>query len=634
MRRSQVQRFLFAAAFVLAFTNLTRAELKLAHVFSDNMVLQRDLPIVISGTVEPGAKVEVTFGNQGAIGTANTEGKFQIPLPPLPANSTPQTLTVTAGGSKASVSNVLVGDVWLCSGQSNMAMTLHDSAGGDAFATQHGTNDQIRMLMVSKRFTDKVQPTHEGKWKVCTPEDAKTFSGVGFSFVASLKQDPALKDVPIGLIDSSFGATVIEAWIPQADLAGFDAKEIGNSMFGKATEHFNAMIAPLFPLPIKGVVWYQGESNSNRPDTYAKFFATLTQSWRKGFNQPQLPFIIVQLPAYNAKFSELFFTWVREQEAQAAAADKDVGLVVTYDTHNGSNLHPPEKIIIGERAALVASKLVYGENVTSSGPSFKSADIDGPTVHVTFNTAGDGLKTSDGSPTVRGFMLAGADGQYRYASGTLEGEDQVKLSAEGIVAPKTIRFAWEAVPKANLVGGTSGLPALPFRTDDFAPTDVELVSSPPPRTVKNTAYEATVDWFGRLTSLGIFGQQFLSNDLGLDGGSSIPTFFGPRPLITATEISPQEITFSDPEVKLTYKFGLDTIELTLQNSSKTEVSFQLALAPAVEAGEGNNPELKRGDAKLKTTGFDKIEKQPNGKTFLKLSVPAENSRTMKLTATK
>ena len=344
-------------------------------------------------------------------------------------------------------------------------------------------------------------------------------------------------------------------------------------MFGKPSEHYNAMIAPLVPFAIRGVVWYQGESNADRAASYAALLSTMINSWRRDFRRPDLPFVVIQLPSYNATMSDHFFTWVREEQARVAATTSNVSLVVTYDTHDGSDLHPPQKIPVGERAAGSALKLVYGEKRIDSGPAFKSRSIDGPRVRVTFDTGGGPLATSDHSPAVRGFMLAGDDGLYRLAEGRIADEDTVTISTDNVPEPKTVRFAWAGAPDANLID-QSGLPAAPFRTDTLSRDDTAYVHQPIRRSVKTPAYEVEIDSIGGIRSLGVHGEQFVSNALGMNGGSCIPTFFGPRNLNRIEEVGPTELNFRDAEVKLSYKFAAESVSMSIENKTQLNSHFK------------------------------------------------------------
>lgn len=602
-----------------------RAEaLSLASVFSDNMVLQRGRPVPIWGTADPGAMVEVDFCGQQASAIADAAGTWSATLDRLTASVDGKSLVVRSGNDTISIDNVLVGDVWLCSGQSNMQMPLKDTDGGKKFAEEHGDNPRMRLLMVPKKFTASPQDAQDGKWELATPESASQFSAVGFSFGALLADSPALKDVPIGLIDSSFGGTTAEGWISAAELATFDKDELGNSMFGQPTEHYNAMIRPLVPLAIRGVVWYQGESNSDRPAIYGSLLDTLIASWRRDFQSPNLPFIVIQLPAYNQPFQRNYFTWIREQQANVARQTAGVSLVVTYDTHDGSDLHPREKLLIGKRAADSARAEVYGEALPASGPQYAQHRVDGDKVHIDFDTHGEKLRTTDGGRSVRGFQLAASDGDFKFARGAIVDDDTVVVSSPRVAAPREIRFAWGGVPDANLVS-TANLPAAPFRTDDLPPESAEFVHVPTSRAIKTPYYEAEIDATGSLRSFGVRGEQFISNELGANGGSCIPTFFGPRSLNQVEEVGPRELVFSDAEASVRYRFSARGVMIIVQNNTANEIEFQIAVAAEVEDKGNSGNVLRKRSARLIATGFGRVE--PATETVrLKVSIPAGTSR--------
>lgn len=609
-----------------------------ASVFTDNMVVQRDRPFSVWGTAEAGERVEVHFGSDRAIVRADADGHWLATLGPMIANREPQSLVIRSGESTYTINNVLVGDVWLCSGQSNMQLTLGESAGGKQFADEHGNNPQIRLLMVPKLFAAELRDAQDGRWKPATPETVLQFSAVGFSFAALLAATPMMHDVPIGLIDSSFGGTAVEGWIPRADLDAFKKSELSSSMFGQPSEHFNAMLRPLVPMTLRGVVWYQGESNSDHPAVYGKLLKQMIGAWRREFRNSNLPFILIQLPAYNAPFQDKFFTWIREQQVTVADTSVGVSLVVTYDTHDGSDLHPREKIPVGARAAQVALASVYGEELIARSPRYVEHSVQGDRVRVRFNVYGEKLETSDGEKSVRGFQLAGSDGEFRFAHGTIVDSDVVRVFVPGISTPKYIRFAWAGVPDANLAN-SAGLPAVPFRTDRFPPEGVEFVRVPTRRAVRTPRYELELDAAGSLRSLGVKGQQFLANDLGMDGGSCVPTFLGPRNLNQVTEVGPQHLKFCDNEVDVSYQFNFADVRIDVMNHSAAELEFRIALAPEVTYGdvkaasaEDKTLDLSKGLAVIRATGFDDASTSHRNCLRLTARVPAHEARSMRFEA--
>lgn len=604
-----------------------------ASVFTDDMVLQREQPLPIWGTADAGAKVEVQFGDGRAMCIADSTGHWLATLKSMPANTHPQPLLIQSGGSKVSLANVLVGDVWLCSGQSNMQMPLGDVAGGPEFAHAHGNNPLIRLLLVPKLFTAEPSDAQKGHWTTLSSDVAQQFSAVGISFGAALAESPALHGVPLGLIDNSFGGTTIEAWIPAGDLKPFDPGNLGNSMFGKPTEHFNAMVQPLLPMAIRGVVWYQGESNADRPAIYGKLLDTMILAWRREFHERDLPFLMIQLPAFNAPFQKHFFTWIREQQALVAKRAAGVSLVVSYDTHDGSDLHPREKIPLGERAAVTARGNVYREDVIATGPEYVSHVVDGAEARITFDTRGAALTTGDRSPIVRGFQLAGTEGKYRFATGKIVAPNTVVVSVPEVASPKNVRFAWGAVPNANLVG-TAGLPAVPFRTDSYPPDDIEFVHVPVHRAVKTLSYELEFDASGSLRSFGVGGEQFISSDLGAGGGSTIPTVFGPRNLSQVEELSPRQLVFHDKEVSLSYLFDPVSVTIEINNRAADPLVYQISLATGVTTNLNGAIDVRKGNVTLQATGFDNTPVSESRKPLLKLTVPPKQVRIGKLQTAK
>jgi sialate O-acetylesterase len=622
-----------AALLLVPISSLADSALLPASVFTDGMVLQREKPIPIWGTGDAGAKVEIQFGEARAACITDPAGHWLATLKSMPANSRSQSLVIRSGESKVLLTNVLVGDVWLCSGQSNMQMPLGDVAGGSEFAHALGNNPIIRLLAVPKLFTTEPSDSQKGRWTAVSPNTARQFSAVGISFGAALAESPVLHGVPLGLIDSSFGGTAIEAWIPADDLKPFDPSNLGNSLFGKPAEHYNAMVRPLIPLAIRGVLWYQGESNSDRPAIYGKLLDTMVRAWRREFHQQDLPFVVIQLPAYNTPFQKHFFTWIREQQALVAKRTAGVSLVVSYDTHDGSDLHPREKIPLGERAATAARDNVYRENLVAASPEFVSYVVDDAEARITFNTHGATLTTSDRSPVVRGFQLAGTEGKYRFATGKIVAPNTVVISVPEVTSPKDVRFAWGAVPNANLVS-TAGLPAVPFRTDSYSPNDLEFVHVPVHRAVKTLAYELELDAFGSLRSLGVGGEQFISNDLGAAGGSTIPTVFGPRNLAQVEELSPSQLIFYDKEVSLSYLFDPVSVTIEINNRAADPLVYQISLAAGVTTNLPGEIGVRKGNVTLQATGFDHSPASESRKPLLKLTVPSKQVRTSKLQTAK
>ncbi len=446
------------------------ADLELASIFSDGMVVQRNQKIPIWGEGQPNASVDVQLGPQHVAGRIGSDGRWRVDLAALPVGG-PYTLKATSRGKSVAVQDVLSGDVWLCSGQSNMKFTTKDAIGGPAAAAASLDYPNLRLLTIDLGGAPTPSRSFGAKWQHATPESAAEFTAVGYFFALSLLKDPALKNVPMGLINSSYGGTAVEAWTPKRALAGIKPSQITSSQDRTIMPStlYNGMIAPLVPCGLTGVIWYQGESNAAKPEIYAQLLGALIRSWRAEWNRPDLPFLIVQLPPYAAKIhpQDHFFTWVREAQATVARTVPNTGLVVTIDTTDGKNLHPKEKEIVGQRAALLARRDVYREAVKASGPVMKKVEITGARLTITFDSGGSGLASRHGGSSPEGFEVAGSNGVYVYAKAAIAG-DTVTVEGPGLAAPKTVRYAWAAAPAADLTN-KEGLPALPFRTDKQLP---------------------------------------------------------------------------------------------------------------------------------------------------------------------
>ncbi len=605
---------LTATLFWLAGMQPVHAEVKLASFFGDHMVLQRDRQVCIWGAGDADATVKVSIADQSVSARIGDDGRWRVYLQPMPAGG-PFRLSVSSGNRIAAVNDVLLGDVWLCSGQSNLQMPVQDCAASEQEIAR--TNcPGIRLCSVAKGWNPVVQSSADIHWRLCTQESAGAFSAVGYFFARELAKDPAMAGVPIGVVDSSFGGTTCEGWIPLTALAGFASTELHDSMFGiKPSMLYNAMIAPLGQSPIKGVIWYQGESNSGHPATYPRLLATLIHEWRGQFTTPDLPFLIVQLPDYASQWDGFYWQWEREAQAALVHSTPHTSLVVAINTTDGFNLHPPQKLEIARRAALLARHDVYGESIVAQGPLFKAARIEGATMRVRFDTGGDGLASSS-ADGVRGFALAGDDGLFRFADAKIEG-DSVVVQSDQVSAPKYVRYAWAGVPNSTLID-KSGLPAAPFRTDTLPYANVEVQKVPVSHQVTTSDYQITIAGDGTITSLIIHGTQFISNAPGMAGGSSLPFGFGARSLANIQALGPDLLSCSDNDITLQFKFREKEMLWTLTNRGKDDATFNLALSPGVTASPQNdaNPvTLTSKSSSVAIVGVDTISDSENGKVL-------------------
>lgn len=471
-----------------------RAEVTLPKIFSSHMVLQRDMPIHIWGTATPGEQVNVSFHGSSSAVAADKAGRWSTYLAPQPAGG-PFTLTVNA----VKLDDILLGDLWFASGQSNMEMPLAGFSGAALKDSEKeiaaASHPEIRLLNVTHDTSDYPLEDIKGAtgWSVCTPETARTFSAAAYFFARDLQQH---QKVAIGLIDSTWGGTPAEAWESLNGIAAdsslmpvfanradrmdresserrLDQLEKQARLEGKPSPvpsrawHpdpapwgpaalFNAMVAPFTPLPIRGVIWYQGESNSrlNTVGLYNRLFSTLIQDWRRQWHQGDFPFLFVQISAYASTPQE---NWGLLRDAQRRTLSlANTGMAVTIDAGDEHNVHPANKQIVGERLSLLARNIVYGERITASGPLFRLAYPESGVMHIWFNNA-EGL-TAQGAP--EGFEIAGADGNFVAAKARIEG-DTVFASSPSIPEPRYVRYAWQNFPSANLYN-KAGLPASTF----------------------------------------------------------------------------------------------------------------------------------------------------------------------------
>ena len=504
-------RFLPLLLAVLAgCSTLFAAGFRLAAPISDHMVLQREKPVAVWGWADAGESVTVTFAGQSKSATAGADGKWTLKLDALAASAEPRTLVVTGkDGHKLEVQDILVGEVWLGSGQSNMAMTV---AGCNRFPEEKAAANFPLIRHYQESSTHSTKPEAEGKgtWKACTPDNVGGFSAVLYFFGREIHREVG---VPVGLVNTSVGGTPIESWVsaeaqssdPETK-ANFDAKLKDHLAFDEAKAPelhqkqmaiwkaavakakaegktfvtpapkdplamrrfkggpaglYNGKVANLAPYTLRGMLWYQGEGNAGNPGLYAKQLSQLVTSWRTLW-QDEVPFAWVQLPNYRDSDSE---SWprVRESMMKVLALPK-TGMAITLDIGDPKDIHPKNKQDVGLRLSYWALASVYGRKVPAiSGPLPAGDKVEGSSVRVSLKHA-EGLKTRDGG-AVRGFRVAGADKVWKLATARIDGTDVVVSSPE-VSAPVAVRYAWAENPDCNLVNG-AGLPATSFRTDDW-----------------------------------------------------------------------------------------------------------------------------------------------------------------------
>ncbi|MGI9466011.1 MAG: sialate O-acetylesterase [Rubripirellula sp.] len=435
------------AALISCTATNSRGDVKLPTILDSHMVLQRDVPLNFWGWADAGEKVTVTMGNDVATTEAAQDGSWKVSLGAQEADGKPRTITIS-GNNTIELKDVLIGEVWIGSGQSNMEWVLSNTQ-GSAEAIADADHPMIRLFHVPK-VQDKEPATDvKADWKVCTPESVPRFSAVLYYFGLKLQQE---LNVPIGLINSSWGGSPIEPWT------------IANGTSGGM---YNGMIAPIVQYPSQGVIWYQGETNVLRKNglAYEGKMKDLIGGWRKAFQNPDLAFYYVQIAPWSGRYEdgELPKLW----EAQVATLKMPgTGMAVTTDlVDNITDIHPRNKLDVGNRLSLWALAKTYEkQGTTYSGPLYKSMAIEGDKARVSFAHTAEGLRSRDEKPLSE-FQIAGSDGKFVAAQAIVDG-NTVIVSASEVKSPKTVRFGWRKIANPNLVNST-GLPASPFQTDNW-----------------------------------------------------------------------------------------------------------------------------------------------------------------------
>ena len=626
----QLSAALLAAAFAFALqpASASAASVSFAPVFTDHMVLQRDQSLRVWGRAAAGASVSMSVAGKTATATADADGRWKVTVPALQAGG-PFEVVATAGAESAKLTDVLVGDVWLCSGQSNMQFALKDAKNSKEAITAAVADPKLRLMTVP--VTPSIVPTDhlDAPWAVPTDKNASDFAAAAIYFALALHRSPSERDVPIGLINSSLGGSWVEYWIPaEPALPRGEVKPV--SVWGvKPTYLYNGMIAPLAGVSLKGALWYQGESNAMRPGQYADLLRKMIAVWRKDFENPTLPFYVVQLPGYTDDIEKYSFAGVRDAEAAVATSDPNVHVAVTIDSSEAYLLHPHDKQLVGDRLALLARRYSYGEEVVADGPLYKAAEPKGDAMRVTFDTHGSSLTAArDG---LDGFELAGSDGVYWNASARLDGPDAVLLRSSLVPSPQFARYAWQAAPNATLMNA-AGLPAGPFRTDKAQPAPMmEVQEVPLLRRLATKKYTATINPGGWLTGLLVDGRQILSPDH--QGGIVPLSGFGPYPLANCTQASATQIAFDDGNLRFTYRFEAEVVYVDIHNGNKDgESPVRCMLASNVEklgdftAGKPTAFGVKQ--TRLTIDGIDHCEKSNDGNYDLQTHVPAGQTKTI------
>ena len=543
----KITNALLSTALVLGLLSGARAEVKLPAIFADHMVFQRDVAAPVWGTAAPAEEGTVEFAGQKKTATADAAGKWLVKLEPLKTSTEPLELKVAG----IVIRDVLVGEVWLASGQSNMAFPLNSAHNASEVLAQ-AEDAQLRFFTVAKKTAVEPQTELNGKWEMATPATAKNFSAVAYFFAREIRRT---QKCPVAVLHSSWGGTPIETWISldglrseppltktlqqwdkaveqyrktQADpklvedyvaelqrwkkevepaynnaMKAYNAATAAGQSAGARPQpaspeptnpdpmgmpspsrrpqtpsiSFNAMIAPLAPCSIRGALWYQGEANGSAGLDYRALLPRLIQDWRRHW-VADFPFLYVQLPADGKDGTPVAgsgWPWLREAQTMTLR-EPHTAMAVTIDVGDPNNVHPTDKLDVGERLALLARREVYGEKIVASGPLYRDFMIEGDSVRVNFRETGTGLTPGQAPwraagveplPTdhLTGFFIAGEDRKWFEANAKIEASSII-VSSAAVPKPVAVRYAWANSPRCNLYN-KEGLPAAPFRTDDW-----------------------------------------------------------------------------------------------------------------------------------------------------------------------
>jgi sialate O-acetylesterase len=451
---------LYVLSLGLLFAQAAQAAVEPHALFSDNAVLQQKVKVPVWGTTDQATPVKVSIAGQSVEATPK-DGKWQVELGPLTAGG-PHVLTIAQGDQKVERKNILVGEVWLCGGQSNMQWAVNQSEGAEA-AIAASANDQLRLITVPRERDTNPRANVKAEWVVAAPTTTPDFSAVGYFFGRDLQKKLG---VPVGLISSNVGGTAAEEWIGGKTLAAHEDLAGTYTPPGGSSQLYNAMIAPLSPFPIQGAIWYQGESNAGRSFHYQKLLPAMIESWREAFHKPDMPFLIVQIAPYDkerAYSPDSIWAEIREAQRHIVNHVPKTALVVTLDVGDEQDIHPRKKEPVGARLALAARGVAYGEDLVYSGPTYEKQTIADGKVRLHFKDLGTGLVAKDGE--LKGFTISGDGQKFTKAKAEIDG-DTIVVSSDEVASPVAVRYAWLANPEGNL-WNKNGLPASPFRTDSF-----------------------------------------------------------------------------------------------------------------------------------------------------------------------
>ncbi len=516
---------------LLLTPSLLHAELKVPHFFSDHMILQRERAAAIWGKADAGAEVTVSFKGKSATAKATADGKWRVQIETGAADAEGASLTISAGADKIEIQDVLVGEVWFASGQSNMFYTMNRSP-EYAGLIKESNHPALRMFNAPLVTSEANQDDIEGSWKAATPETVPDYSAVAFFFARKLHLELG---IPVGVIKSAWGGKPVEAFTSREalntlpgtkalvdamlkDEASYDQakadaayatkleqwKATMAAAKGKSAEErkrlpkkpdapkrplltegrpgvlYAAMIHPFVGYTMRGAIWYQGESNA-RPGAvpYDQTLPLMINDWRKRWAD-EFSFYYVQLASYHAPSTEPGTpdSWALTQDRMrlVLATTPKTGMAIINDVGEANDIHPKNKKDPGERLARWALAKDYGKQFIYSGPLFKSSEVKDAAIRVTFDQSGTGLKSRDGGALKR-FEIAGADKVWKWAEAKVDGTDSVLVSSAEVKSPVAVRYAWAANPEGSNLVNSDGLPASVFRTDDWDDVEIKVDTS-------------------------------------------------------------------------------------------------------------------------------------------------------------
>jgi len=507
-------RTLLIALIILASSVFLTADVTLPSIFGDHMVLQRNQDNPVWGWADDGEKITVSINGQKHSTKASGKGKWKVTLKPMPAGG-PHKLKIEGEDNRFYYDDVLVGEVWICSGQSNMAWMVQNSNNAELeILTAKYPN--IRLISVPQVGTQEAQDDFKGNWAECTPQTIKDFSAVGYFFGHRIH---LALDVPIGLIDNAWGGSAADAWIKRDVLEedgrfdemmawwkDYEANQDEESVLKKYQKKlaewrkngkqgtqprsprglmsgnqrpaniYNGVLHPTIGYGIRGAIWYQGESNASRAFQYRDLFPLMIQHWRDEWDQGDFPFYYVQLADYRDEVADPGDSdWAELREAQTMTMDRlqNVGEAVIIDVGEGRDIHPRNKQTVSNRLARWALAKDYGFDILYKSPTYQSMKKDGDKVVLTFSDVGQGLYSFD-TREPRGFAIAGADKKFVWAKGEITGKDEVTVWSDSVSDPASVRYAWANNPDCSLFS-RDGLPMTPFRTDDWPGVTIDTV---------------------------------------------------------------------------------------------------------------------------------------------------------------